>query len=220
MKNIWTLIFGILMILGGLYALFNPLSALIAVALYLGILFIAMGIGYVASYRTIQSGSILALGIIDILIGILLVFNLGATAASLPFVLGLWALLVGGIQIILAIQFKKMEIPTWSWRMGAGILGVVFGLLMFIYPILGALTITILIGASLITFGAFVVVEYTQNNRVKRLCNMENGSFGADFLTKKRYRSLTGRYFFKIIISKISGHYQCQKKMSKLNNLI
>ena len=72
MKNIWTLIFGILMILGGLYALFNPLSALIAVALYLGILFIAMGIGYVASYRTIQSGSILALGIIDILIGILL----------------------------------------------------------------------------------------------------------------------------------------------------
>ena len=165
MKNIWTLIFGILMILGGLYALFNPLSALIAVALYLGILFIAMGIGYVASYRTIQSGSILALGIIDILIGILLVFNLGATAASLPFVLGLWALLVGGIQIILAIQFKKMEIPTWSWRMGAGILGVVFGLLMFIYPILGALTITILIGASLITFGAFEVEEYTQNNR-------------------------------------------------------
>ena len=49
--------------------------------------------------------------------------------------------------------------------MGAGILGVVFGLLMFIYPILGALTITILIGASLITFGAFEVVEYTQNNQ-------------------------------------------------------
>ena len=165
MKNIWTLIFGILMILGGFYALFNPLSALIAVALYLGVIFIAMGIGYLSTYRTVKSGSILALGVIDILVGLLFVMNLGITAASLPFILALWALLVGVIQIILSVQFKNEEIPTWSWRMGTGILGVVFGLLMMIYPILGALAITALIGGSLIIFGAFEVIEYAQNRK-------------------------------------------------------
>lgn len=165
MKNIWTLIFGILMILGGIYALFNPLSALIAVALYLGIIFIAMGIGYLSTYRMVKSGSILALGIIDILVGILFVMNLGITAATLPFILALWALFAGIIQIMLSIQFKNENIPTWSWRMGTGILGIVFGLLMLIYPMLGALAITALIGASLIIFGAFEVVEYAQNRK-------------------------------------------------------
>ena len=160
MKNIWTLIFGIFMISGGIYALFNPLSALIAVALYIGIIFIAMGISYLQTYRFIKFGSILALGVLDILVGILFITNLGISAATLPFILALWTILVGALQIIIAIQLKKEKFPTWSLRMGTGVFGSILGLLMLIYPIFGALVITILIGISLILFGILEVIEY------------------------------------------------------------
>lgn len=165
MKNIWTLIFGILMILGGVYALFNPLTTLVAGALYLGILFVAMGFAYLSTYSTTKSLWVLVLGIIDILIGIVFVTNLWLSAETLPFILALWALLTGIMQIVLSFQFKQEDVATWSWRLISGILGIIFALLILIYPILGVLTITALIGATLIIYGAFEVIDYLQTNK-------------------------------------------------------
>ena len=82
------------------------------------------------------------------------------SAATLPFILALWTILVGALQIIIAIQLKKEKFPTWSLRMGTGVFGSILGLLMLIYPIFGALVITILIGISLILFGILEVIEY------------------------------------------------------------
>ena len=83
------LFFGILMILAGVWVALNPDAVLLATALYLGAAFLLGGIGYLAVFRTLKSGGFLALGLLDIIVGLVLITNLGVTAASLTVLLAL-----------------------------------------------------------------------------------------------------------------------------------
>ena len=70
-RNIWLLIVSLLLITSGVYVLFNPLSALIASVLIIGILFIILGSSYILAFKDGDSYAILALGILDVFIGLL-----------------------------------------------------------------------------------------------------------------------------------------------------
>ena len=72
------LVFGILMILAGIFTWFNPDTALLAMALYLGIVFLLGGVGYLSAFFSYPSGGLLALGLLDIIVGVILMTNLGA----------------------------------------------------------------------------------------------------------------------------------------------
>ena len=107
-SNIWLLIVGLIMAFLGVYVLFNPVTALMALALYLGIAFIAMGIGYIAFYRYAKSHLLLAIAIVDIIIGLLFVLNLSVTATTLPIIFAMWVLFVGILQIVTAFEYRDM----------------------------------------------------------------------------------------------------------------
>lgn len=158
-RGLWHLIAGILMVLVGFYVWFHPAETLLAIALYLGILFIIVGAGYFAASFSYESGWYLTVGILDILVGIIFVGNLGVTAVSLPIIFALWCLAVGAIQVVTAFQFKKMGFP-WGWSLTAGILGIVFAFIILSYPAIGAITITVLMGLYMVLYGAVEIAEY------------------------------------------------------------
>lgn len=157
--GIWHLIAGVLMAIIGFYVWFHPAETLLALALYLGIIFIIVGAGYFVASFTYESGWYLAVGILDILVGIIFVGNLGVTAVSLPIIFALWCLAVGAIQIVSAFQYKQMGFP-WGWSLVSGILGIIFGFVILTYPAIGAITITVLMGLYLILYGAVEIAEY------------------------------------------------------------
>lgn len=163
--GIWHLIAGIIMAIVGIYVWFNPVVTLVALALYLGIAFIVVGAGYFAFSFSYQSGWYLIVGILDILVGIIFVSNLGVTAASLPIIFALWCLAVGVIQIVAAFQLKKIDLP-WGWDLTAGILGILFAFLILAYPAIGTITITALMGAYIILYGIVEIAEYAFNQKV------------------------------------------------------
>ena len=82
-KSLWLLIISIILMLSGVYVLFNPISALITSAILLGIVFIVIGTAYLMSFKELNSNMLLALGILDIMIGVLFLTNLTATATSM-----------------------------------------------------------------------------------------------------------------------------------------
>ena len=61
-------IFGVLMIVAGVWTWCHPDAVLLAMALYVGIVFLAGGIGYVHSFFQSRSGAWLALGLLNIVI--------------------------------------------------------------------------------------------------------------------------------------------------------
>lgn len=168
MKNIWMLAFGLLMILCGFYALLHPGVALMTLALYLGIAATCTGIVYIMTFPKIRSYWALATGILNVLIGVLLIGNLGITTAILPFIFGFWVTVVGFGQMMLGFQLKDLDITTWGWRVTSGLLGVVLGTIMLINPVLSAVTMATLLGVALLFYGALDIGEFIAGEPVKR----------------------------------------------------
>lgn len=162
--SIWHLIAGILMAVLGVYVWFNPEVTLVALALYLGVVFIAVGVGYFIASFSFDSGWYMVVGLLDILVGVIFVANLGLTAASMPIIFALWCLAVGVIQLVVAYKFKKAGM-SWGWTLTSGVLGIIFAFLILTYPALGVITITALMGAYILLYGVLEIAEYTTNNR-------------------------------------------------------
>lgn len=157
--GIWHLIAGILMLILGVYVWFNPLASLIALALYIGIGLIVIGAGYIGSSVNTDSGWFMFVGILDILIGLILVANIGVTVATLPIIFALWCLAVGTAQLVSSYHYGKADLP-WGWSFTLGILGLVFGFLILKYPALGAVTISTLLGLYIVLYGIVEIMEY------------------------------------------------------------
>ena len=131
--GIWHLIAGIVIAVLGVYVWFNPAATLLGLALYLGIIFIVVGAGYFMLSFSNRSGWYLTVGILDMLVGVIFVGNLGLTAATLPIVLALWFLAIGVMQIVASFSLRR-EGYSWGWSLLAGVLGVLFALFWLIRP--------------------------------------------------------------------------------------
>ena len=143
----------------GVFIWLNPAATLMALALYIGIVFIIVGAGYFAASFSFRSGWYLLVGLLDILVGIIFVSNLSVSAASLPIIFAVWCLAVGAVQVASAFQLRLAGFP-WGWSLGAGLLGILFGFLILAYPALGALTITALMGAYALLYGVVEIIEF------------------------------------------------------------
>lgn len=163
--SIWHLIAGIIMAVLGVYVWFNPAATLLALALYLGVAFIIVGAGYFTFSFSYQSGWYLLVGLLDIFVGVILVSNLGVTAASLPIIFALWCLAVGIVQVVAAFEYRNAGL-SWSWSLIAGALGIVFAFLILAYPVIGTVTLTALMGAYILLYGLVEIAEYTSNRRL------------------------------------------------------
>ena len=162
--SIWHLVAGVIMAALGIYVWINPVATMVALALYLGIAFIVLGVGYVTASFRFDSGWDMFVGVLDILVGVIFVGNLGVTAASLPIIFALWCLAVGVIQLVVSYKFKQAGM-NWGWTLTSGILGIVFAFLILTYPALGVITITALMGAYILLYGILEIAEYATNNR-------------------------------------------------------
>ena len=163
MKSIWLLIVSIILMVMGVYLIFNPVTALFASAILLGIMFILMGVGYAMLFKKRHSYAYPVIGVFNILIGLMFLMNLGITTVSMPFIFGFWCLLVGINYLIEGMKTKKVSRPFAGISMLTGLLGIIFGVLVFLYPLVGVFSITFLLGTYLIICGAFEMGRYYQN---------------------------------------------------------
>ena len=157
--GIWHMLAGILMVILGTYVWFNPFVSLLALSLYIGIALMIIGAGYVGSSISIESGWFMFVGLIDIIVGIILVSNLGVSAATLPIIFALWCIAVGSAQLVSSYHLSKNKMP-WGWSLSLGLLGIVFGFLILQYPELGTITISTLLGLYIIMYGIVEIIEY------------------------------------------------------------
>ena len=88
----------------------------------------------------------LASGLASMAAGVLALLYPGAAAAALVILLGAYAMVVGGLDIPMAIRLRKAIRGEWLHAF-AGLVSIIFGLLVFMVPTAGALVLAWLIGA-------------------------------------------------------------------------
>ena len=167
-RSKWNLIAGLVMLfLGGVIGV-NPLDTMLALAFYIGLGFVLVGIFYVLASMNIKSGWYLLVGVLDLLVGGILMANLGVTAATLPIIVALWCLTIGVVQIIGSIEIKRYGLP-WGWSALMGMIGIIFGLIILAYPIIGAVTISTVVSLYAVMFGLLQLAEYQMSKNTYRL---------------------------------------------------
>ena len=157
-RNWWAVVLrGAVAVLFGILLLAQPKISLIFLIVLWGAYAVADGIfSLVSAVRAGRAGhrwgALALVGVTGILAGILAWVMPGITALVLTFLIGAWAIIVGVLQIVAAIDLRK-EIRGEFWLGLAGLISIAFGILVFANPGAGILAIVWLIGIYAILFG-------------------------------------------------------------------
>ena len=88
--------------------------------------------------------------------GVTVVFP-GLAALALLYVIAAWALVTGAFEVAAAISLRKYLKKEWLLALG-GVLSMVFGILLMMFPGAGALALVLWIGAYMFVAGCLLVV--------------------------------------------------------------
>lgn len=160
----WTLFRGIMAIILGLIALFFPLSAVFAFTLVFAVFAFVDGIFALISgirgarHKEERWGTLILLGIVGILVGVLFIAWPAVSTISYALVtVGLvaaWSIIAGVTQIVAAIRLRK-EITGEFWLGLAGLLTLLLGIGIVVLVMTNPL-ITLVSAAWLIGFWALI----------------------------------------------------------------
>lgn len=173
MRNWWvSLVLGIIFLAVGVAVFFHPGESYVALAFVFGVMVLVSGIMqvYVGVDTPAQSGKgwLIAAGIIEVLLGILLFLLPGVLVAMLPFILGFWLMFRGFTAIGVASDMMAYGVRGGGWTIFFAILLIICSFLVIINPIIGAGAIVIWLGVSLVIAGISLIAFAFYLNSVRR----------------------------------------------------
>ncbi|MBH0119138.1 HdeD family acid-resistance protein [Rhodococcus sp. HM1] len=174
-KQIWwiVLIRGILAVLFGIVALVWPGITVWALVVVFGIYAIVDGLvlGYhaVRDRRTLDGwGWWLAMAVISVLAGIVALVWPKATALVLLYIIAFYAIFFGIAGAVGALRFRKVPESGWVASLVAGILAILFGIILLIFPGGGIIGLIWLLGIYAILFGVLLIAVAFQARKVAK----------------------------------------------------
>ena len=159
----WTFILrGVLAIAFGVLAFFAPaLGIAILVGLFAAWALIDGVTNLFTGFRTRETDRSWWLeiveGIVSIIAGIIALLFPVLAAEILVLIIAAWAIVTGVFEIVAAIRLRE-KIRGEFWLGLAGLASILFGVVLFLFPGAGALSLVWLIGSFAIVFGVFLVI--------------------------------------------------------------
>jgi uncharacterized membrane protein HdeD (DUF308 family) len=161
-KNWWAFVArGVLAVLFGLIALFTPGVTMLSLVLVFAAYAMADGVfaivGAVRAAKAEERWGYLAFeGVVDVLAGIVAVAWPGLTVVLFVVLIAAWALITGVLMLMAAFNMEGEH--GRGWLIAAALASIVYGILLVVAPMIGALVLTWWIGAYALIFGVAVLV--------------------------------------------------------------
>lgn len=162
---------GVAAIILGILSLYAPAVTFLSLVIVFGVYAIIDGVLalFMAARGTGTSqGAIILRGIVSIIAGVLALVWPGITALALLVVIGVWAIIAGILEIVVAVRHRK-ELEH-EWLLGLeGALSLAFGILLLFSPLAGAITLGLWIGVYALVFGTLLVAAgFRMRSRQKK----------------------------------------------------
>lgn len=160
-RNWWVLVVrGVAAVIFGVLALVWPAASLIALAIIFGAFALVDGVVLAFTAFRAGSGNRMPLGVqagLSIALGLMALIWPMAAVIALVFLIGAWAVVTGVAEIVTAVRLRAQISSEWL-LIFVGALSVIFGLLVWFWPLAGAQVIMWVVGAYAIVFGAVMAV--------------------------------------------------------------
>ncbi|HEY2887637.1 MAG TPA: HdeD family acid-resistance protein [Candidatus Limnocylindrales bacterium] len=158
-RNWWLIeIRGVAAVAFGVLAFLWPgLTLVVLVTLFAAYMLID-GIALLVSLRRAEPATtghrltVALMGVLGVAIGIATIFVPGITALALLYLVAFWAITLGATQVVAAIRLRQ-EISGELWLVIGGVVTVLFGVYLLVFPGAGLLSLVWLVGIWAIVFG-------------------------------------------------------------------
>lgn len=161
-RNWWlVLLRGLAALLFGVLAFISPFITATVLVLFFGAYALVDGIVAVYASLTHRAGHdrwwvLLLEGLVGIAVGLLTFAYPDVTTLILLYFIAVWAILTGILEIMAAIRLRREIEGEWL-LVFSGILSIIFGILVVIFPALGATAVVWLIAIYAILFGLLLI---------------------------------------------------------------
>ncbi len=154
---------GVVAVVFGILLLVYPISSIFALVILFGAFMLVHGVlNIVTALRfahpdTGHWWAILLQGLVGIAIGIVTFVLPGLTAVSLGFLIAIWAIITGVLEVVAAFRLRR-DVPGEIFLMIAGFLSFLIGLWLIVRPLAALLPLTYLIGIYAIIGGIALII--------------------------------------------------------------
>lgn len=172
-KNWWIFsIIGILMIIGAIWMFNTPIESFVGLTVFFSMLVFISGILtiiYAIGHRDeIENwGLYLGGGILDIIVGFILLKYPGVTVVLFSLFVGFWLLFRGIFMISGSFKMKKEGFNNWGWILVFGILTTIFAFFAIINPLVGASYLVFTLAFAFLLLGIGNIFISLQLRKVK-----------------------------------------------------
>jgi uncharacterized membrane protein HdeD (DUF308 family) len=154
-RHWWVLLVrGILFIAVGIYMLASPATSFVVLGFLFGLVIFLAGLvellHVTRDKHPTNRGWHLALGIIDLILGVVFMAHIATSVAILRIIVGLWFVFRG----ISLFRFSRVIRHKWVMQLG-GVLTAIFGLLIIFNAAFGSLTVIVFMAMAFIIAGLF-----------------------------------------------------------------
>lgn len=161
-QNWWVIALrGVCAILFGLIALFLPGVTILALVLLFAAYMLVDGVlAIVAGIRAARQhnrwGWLILEGVVDLIAGGIAVVWPLITVVAFVYVMGVWAIVSGALMFMAGFRLN-LEHGRWLMKLG-GIISVIWGILLILWPLVGAVVLTWWMAAYALFFGVALLV--------------------------------------------------------------
>ena len=153
----WMLAFGIISLLAGVAVLAWPGRTLIVVAVLFGIQLVVTGIfrfGAAFASEDLTGGTrvlLAVLGVLSLIIGLYAVRHVLITLLALALLFGIYWIVNGAVELFMALSARG--VPGRGWTVVMGVISMLAGLLVLVYPAISLLTLVLVLSVWLLVLG-------------------------------------------------------------------
>ena len=164
-KHWWIpLVLGIIVLALGIVVMIFPGASYLTLTLLFGVAIIMSGVMFIgmATSKSIKGrGWLIATGIIEIIIGLILAMMPGISAIALPICLGFWLMFKGSSLIGVGYSSRNADGGGWGWTLFSAIVLIICGIIILMQPILYGMEAVIWWTAISLIIGGCALINYS-----------------------------------------------------------